>query len=145
MLCCWHIGSCSSMIKEVLFVPLWHNIPLISVSNPYWDFFSPCLIFYSKECCLSTKVHFNFHDWKGLLRISLTIEILLTTTRKPWWTHHFLLINMLNFDNLFCLILAKCLPNQMLVLKLLVLIFHGDLKKVYIMDVFLLNHNFFQK
>jgi hypothetical protein len=27
-------------------------------------------------------VHFTFHDWKGLLRISFTIEVLLTTTRR---------------------------------------------------------------
>jgi hypothetical protein len=64
---------------------------------------------------------------------------------EPWRAHHFLLINMLNFDSFFCLILAECLPIQMLVLKLLVLIFHGDLKRVYAMDVSLLNHNFFRK
>jgi len=52
---------------------------------------------------------------------------------------------MLNFDSLFCLIFAECLPNQMLVLKLLVLICHGDLKRVYAMDVSLLNRNFFRK
>jgi len=50
---------------------------------------------------------------------------------------------MFNLGSLFCLILAEWLPNQMLVLKLLVLIFHGDLKRVYVMDVSLLNHNFF--
>ncbi len=103
-----------------------------------WSFIAKNVA-YQHRCISTSMIGRDYLEYRSPLKYCSPL------LGEPWWAHHFLLINMLNFDSLFCLILVEWLPNQMLVLKLLVLIFHGDLKRVYVMDVSLLNHNFFPK